>query len=202
MRTNPVFAFLFAHCYPRLEPAVVREWRRALVGRGTGRILEIGVGPGLNLPFYRRGVELFGLDPDPAMLRYAHRRALRLGFPVTLVCAEAEAVPFPDGFFDAVISIFTFCSVRRPEAAAREIFRILRSGGRLFFMEHVRAVHPVWAGIQRLITPAWCLCAGGCHLDRDTPAHLRRAGFVLDEPVARAGGGILPIVRGTALKHD
>jgi len=199
--TSKFFAFFFAHFYPRLEPGAVRDWRRGLVARASGRVLEIGVGPGLNLPLYPSGVELFGLDPDPAMLRHARRRARGLGRQVTLVRAEAEAISLPADFFDTVVSIFTFCSVRRPDAAAREIYRVLRPGGRLLFMEHVRSAHPAWARLQRAVAPAWSLCAGGCRLDRDTLGCFLDAGFVL-EPVARAGGGILPVVRGVALKRD
>ncbi|MEW5763092.1 MAG: class I SAM-dependent methyltransferase [Bacillota bacterium] len=188
--------------YPRLEPPAVRAWRQAAAGEATGRVLEIGIGPGLNLPFYRPGVELFGLDPDPAMLRYAKRRAAFLGFPLTLVRGEAERIPFPTGFFDGAVSIFAFCSVRRPEAAAREVFRVLRPGGRLFFLEHVRAEGEGWAFIQRLVTPPWSLLAGGCHLARDTLADFVRAGFVFEEPPRRLSGGLLPVRVGRALRPD
>lgn len=172
---------LFAALYDLLAPAAERAYygsRRAeVVGGAAGRVLEIGAGTGANLPYYPAGTALVAAEPNPHMLRRARRRATRLRRPVAWVQAAAESLPFEDESFDAVVSTLVLCSVGEPEAAARELWRVLRPGGMLRLIEHVRAEEPALARWQDRVTPIWRRLGAGCHPNRPTLAILERAGF-------------------------
>lgn len=174
----------------RLRPGVVEQAR--------GRVLELGIGTGLNLGCYRNITSLHGIEPDPHMLRRARDRIDGLGFPVTLSPDRAEALPFPDASFDTVVATFVFCTFPDPAAAATEAMRVLRPGGRLLFAEHVRSsVPPILAG-QRALEPVWQRLAGGCHLTRDTVGLLRAEGAVdLQVQPRGAAWSLLPVVTGS-----
>jgi len=162
------------------------RWRRKLVGTVENRILEVGCGTGRNLPLYPAGSELIALDPDLGALRRARRRS-----PGTLlVAARAEALPFPAGHFQTVVSGLVFCSVRDPDAGLAEIRRVLHPGGQLRMIEHVRHHHPGLARIQDGVQPAWTWVTGGCHPNRDTEASVERAGFQID-PTDRVARGVM-----------
>lgn len=188
-----MFAAVYERIYGRLEPAALRGVRRRLAGRARGRVLELGVGTGLNLPYYRVGVEVHGIDPDPAMLAYARARA----GAARLATARAEDLPYQDAFFDTVVATFTFCTVEDPETAAREVRRVLRREGSFLFMEHILSPVPGWAGWQRRLSPLWRRVLGGCHPDRATLDTFAAAGLRVKE-LHRLGGGILPVVWGRA----
>ena len=160
----------------------IAEQRRRIVPEAAGRVLELGFGSGLNLPFYNpsRVAELWGLEPSRAMLEMAEARAAKAGFPVTFLEAPAEAIPLDSGSVDTVVSTYTLCTVSDPVKALREVARVLRPGGRLLFAEHGRAPDAGVFKWQARLTPVWKRLAGGCQLDRDIPALLRTAGF---EPV-------------------
>lgn len=159
----------------------VEEQRRALIPQAQGRVLEIGFGTGLNLPFYDRArvQSLAGVDPSPAMRPRAEPRAREAGFPVTLLTAAAEDLPVPDAAFDTAVSTYTLCSVADPAAALRRLRRALKPGGTLLFSEHGLSPDASVRRWQRRLDRAWPSVAGGCHLTRDIPALLREAGFEL-----------------------
>lgn len=173
--------------------------RARLVPRAHGRVVEIGMGTGANLPYYRDVTEVVGVEPDPHMRRRALERAAACDVPVTVVDASASDLPFPDASFDSAVATWVLCTIPDPDAAARELRRVLKPGGTLVFAEHTVSPHPAPRAVQQLLTPAWKRIAGGCHLDRDGLGILERAGFVLDvDPHPGAGWSLTPVFRGTA----
>ena len=157
--------------------AGVGRLRRRLVGDLAEDILEIGVGTGLNLRHYGPRARVTGIEPAAALLRAAVPRARARGYP--LARASAAALPFPDAAFDAVVSPLVFCSIPAPLLlpALAELRRVLRPGGRLLLLEHTRTGRPFCDAAIDAVAPLWLRLSGGCHLDRDTPALLERAGW-------------------------
>ena len=153
------------------------RWRRWLAGGARGRTLDLGSGTGRNLPLLPAGVRAVAVEPSPHAARRARQRAP--GVPV--VIARAEALPFRDATFDTVLSGLVFCSVGDPPRGLAEVRRVLRAGGELRMLEHVRATTRWRARVQDFIQPAWTCVAGGCHPNRDTEAAVARAGFVIDD---------------------
>lgn len=154
------------------------------MAHARGRVLELGVGTGSSLGFYPPEVtEVVGIDPFTTMLDRARRTADRLtrdGAPYRfrLHRASAESLPYDDATFDTVVAFLTLCTIPDHAAAAREAYRVLRPGGRLLVLEHVRARGGTrLARWQGRLDPLWTRAAGGCHLDRQTGQILRRAGF-------------------------
>ena len=160
----------------------VRLQRAKVVPLAEGRVLEVGIGTGLNLPFYDRSRvrKIVGLDPGLRMHPLALRRSASAGLDVELVGLSAEAIPLADASFDTVLTTYTLCSIADPVAALREMRRVLAPGGKLLFSEHGRAPDESVRRWQTRLQPWWGKVAGGCHLDRDIPALLREAGFQVD----------------------
>jgi ubiquinone/menaquinone biosynthesis C-methylase UbiE len=167
----------------------IKEERGRIVPRATGRVLEVGVGSGLNLAFYEAGKvsEIVGVDPSAELLTKARERASDLTMPWTLLPGSAEALPCDAASFDTVVVTYTLCSVSSVAAALAEMARVLRPSGHVLFIEHGRAPDPDVVRWQRLITPFWRRVGGGCHLDRDIRAELLSAGFALDDVAAHYG---------------
>src|SRR5918995_3785303 len=141
--------------------------REQLVTGTRGRVLEIGIGSGLNLPFYPRELDiLLGLDPSRELLQIAKRHSSWVHFPVELSEGRAEDIALDDGAVDHVVMSWTLCSVADPLKALAEIRRVLRPGGSLLFVEHGRAPEPRVQRWQDRLTPLWRRLAGGCHLNR------------------------------------
>jgi ubiquinone/menaquinone biosynthesis C-methylase UbiE len=154
------------------------EERAALIPAVCGRVLEIGVGSGLNLPLYGAGVRrLSALDPSLALWKLARSRAARAVVPVEFAAGSAEHLPFETGAFDAVVTTWTLCSIPDPHAALAEVGRVLVPGGQLFFVEHGRAPDARVRAWQDRLTPLWSRLAGGCHLNRPIEELIARAGF-------------------------
>ncbi len=151
--------------------APLREKRRGLIPRATGRVLEVGVGTGHNLPFYTAGnvTELIAVDPAEQMHRRARERAEQTDVVVRVLTVPAERIPLEDDTVDTVVTTFTLCSIPDPSAAVAEMRRVLRPGGQLLFAEHGRAPTEVVRRWQRRVNPIQRRVAGGCHLDRDIP---------------------------------
>jgi ubiquinone/menaquinone biosynthesis C-methylase UbiE len=172
--------------FERLLFASSREW---LCSRARGDVLEIGIGTGQNLPHYPPGVRLVGIDLSPAMLAIARRRAAELDLPVELHEGNAEALPFGEASFDTVVCGLILCSIPRDRRAIREARRVLRPGGRLLLLEHVRSpVLPVRVG-QMLVDPLFVRLESD-HLLRDPLDYLEAEGFSLEE-VQRLKWGIV-----------
>ncbi len=161
----------------------VQRQRAKLVPRAQGRVLEIGIGTGRNLPFYDKTklAQLYGLDPALQMHRKARERMREAGIEVELLDLPAEKIPMPDASFDTVITTFTLCTIPDAVAALREMRRVLKPGGRLLFCEHGTAPDASVRRWQDRLTPLWKPIAGGCHLNRDIPALLREGGFHIED---------------------
>ena len=157
----------------------VQRQRAKIVPRAQGRVLEIGIGTGRNLPFYDKSRlrQLYGLDPAAQMHPKARQRMLDAGLEVELLELPAEKIPMADASFDTVITTFTLCTIPDAVAALREMRRVLKPGGVLLFCEHGTAPDASVRRWQDRLTPLWKPLAGGCHLNRDIPALLREGGF-------------------------
>jgi len=161
----------------------VRRQRRKVVPLAKGRVLEIGIGTGLNLEHYDKAriERLVGLDPGLEMHPQARLRSRRAAIEVELVGLSAERIPYDDGSFDTVLVTYSLCTIGDPLSALKEMRRVLRPGGRLIFCEHGRAPDARVRRWQERLTPLWSTLAGGCHLDRDIPRLLAQAGFRSDD---------------------
>jgi ubiquinone/menaquinone biosynthesis C-methylase UbiE len=156
-------------------------YRSRIVPAAEGSVLEIGIGSGLNLPFYSRNVaHVIGLEPSPKLLAMA-RRVQRTGSgSVEFIEGSAEAIPLKDASVDTVVTTWTLCSIPDASRALRDMRRVLRPGGRLLFVEHGRApdANVVWW--QDRLTPVWKRLGGGCHLNRAVGTLIEGAGFQFD----------------------
>jgi len=158
------------------------ERRLALVPSASGAVLEVGIGSGLNLPFYSKSVtRLVAVDPSQALLSMARRKTAGLGFPVDLRCESAEALSLAERSIDTIVMTFTLCSIPEPVRALREMRRVLRPGGRLLFAEHGLAPDPGVRRWQERLNPVWNRLAGGCNLNRRIDALLAEGGFRVAE---------------------
>lgn len=177
--------------------------REHVVPRARGKVLEVGVGTGLNLDRYdpSRVSEVDAIDPDPYMLARAEPRAARSPVPVRLHRTGAEALPFPDEHFDTVLCTFVLCTIPDVDAALAELHRVLRPDGQLLYVEHTVADGAI-RHLQHAVQPVWGRVSGGCHLDRDPQELLRRAGFQVAAPHGhgRNALNLTPVWRGQATK--
>lgn len=160
----------------------IRAQRLQVIPRAAGRVLEVGIGSGLNLPLYDRSrvTSLVGVDPALQMHPLARQRSRQARLPVEMVGLSAERLPLPDASFDTVVCTYTLCSIPDPAAALDEMRRVLAPGGRLLFAEHGRSPDAAVARWQSRLQPYWSRIAGGCMLDRDVPGLLQAAGFRSD----------------------
>jgi len=163
------------------------NWRSKLVRDLTGDVLEIGVGSGPNLPHYRHATSITGIEPDAASAEKA--RARSNGIPITIDTAAAEDLPYADNSFDQIVSSLVLCSVTDQHRALSEMRRVLKPGGTLHMVEHVKPTNYVAYNILRVLTPWWSKAVCNCHLDRptievldemswDVDVHSRRLMFV------------------------
>jgi ubiquinone/menaquinone biosynthesis C-methylase UbiE len=176
---------------PRLCDLAMRNrqllpYRKRVAGAAQGRVLEIGAGSGLNLPFYTAAREVLALEPSPRLIAIA--RCSTTDIPVRFIEGSAEALPLDDGAVEAVVTTWTLCTIPRADVALREMRRVLRQGGRLLFVEHGLAPDANVARWQNRLTPLWSRIVGGCHLNRPILSLIEGAGF----RVQRLETGYLP----------
>lgn len=157
----------------------VSPLRRTVVGGARGRVLEIGVGTGMNLRHYDADSEVVGVEPSEPMRRRALRRAGELAGDrsIRVLDLSAQTLPFDAASFDTIVSTFVLCSVEDLDATLRELRRVLKPGGTFRLVEHVRSARPSVARWQDRLQPVWGSLLGGCHLNRDIRETLARAGF-------------------------
>jgi ubiquinone/menaquinone biosynthesis C-methylase UbiE len=170
---------------PRLTHFVMRsqmlaDYRARAVAAASGDVLEIGMGSGLNLPFYGQKVRrVIGVEPSAPLVRIAEEGARRVSVPVDFLLISAEELPLPDSSVDTAVTTWSLCTIPDPVKALREVRRVLRSSGQLIFVEHGLAPESGVATWQNRLTPLCCRCAGGCHLNRPIADLVREAGFVI-----------------------
>ena len=156
--------------------------RQRVVGAAEGDVLEIGIGSGLNFPFYGPNARrVFALEPSPQLLDMARRSARKASVPTAFLEASAEQIPLDAKSVDSIVMTWVGCSIPDVEAALREMRRVLRPGGRLLFVEHGRSPDPNVARWQERLNPYWQRLSGGCHLNRKIVDQLPAAGFRVEQ---------------------
>ena len=156
-------------------------YRERVISAAQGRVLEIGIGSGMNIPLYRPQTrELLGLEPAPRLVSMAQQAAKAAARPVVLIEGTGEAIPLDDASVDTVISTWTLCSIPDAARALREMRRVLKPGGCLLFVEHGLAPEPGVQRWQNWLTPAWKRLGGGCHLNRPIRRLIEGAGFHIE----------------------
>ena len=164
-----IFAAGYDTFQANMERNFLGDIRRELLSEASGRVVEIGSGTGANLQHYPRTIEeLVCTEPEEPMARRLRRKAYELGRDVEVVEAPAESLPFADDAFDTAVATLVLCTVSDPAKALREIARVLRPGGRLIFIEHVRSPEPRLARWQDRLHPLWVRFGHGCHCNRPT----------------------------------
>ena len=190
-----IFAAVYEPSLVIGELAGMRRRRQALLAAAHGRVVELGAGTGLNLRHYPDQVEeLILVEPDPAMRRRLERRVRRSGRAAEIVDAGAERLPLADHSVDTIVSTLVLCTVDDPVRSLREIARVLRPGGELLFLEHVRAESPRLARWQDRLSGPWRRFACGCRCNRATAELMGASGFDLDATDA-AWRAMPPIIR-------
>lgn len=151
--------------------------------RARGRVLEIGMGSGLNLPFYNPDhIDcLWGLDPSEGLIKMAGQKASRLPFPVHLMAVSGEEIPLENQSADTVVVTYTLCSIPDVSKALKEMHRVLKPGGRLLFCEHGRSPDPSVIRWQDSLNPLWMKVSGGCHLNRPISGLIQNSRFHINQ---------------------
>jgi SAM-dependent methyltransferase len=216
------FAAFYDRGLKATEENGLGEMRAELLARARGRVVEIGAGTGVNLDLYGPEVEdLTLIEPDPHMgAKLRARLEERIGaatddgsvaaatekaeaVPARLVAAPAEAIPFPDDSFDTAVATLVLCTVPDPVGTVTELARVLKPGGRLLFIEHVRADDPDRARWQDRLEKPWRFMADGCHCNRDTEATLAASAFAVEAidhgKLPKAASIVRPLIRGSAV---
>ena len=197
------FAALYDRGLKATEDAGLREMRRETLAQASGRTVDIGAGTGANVGLFGSAVsELVLVEPDPHMLKKLRLKLAGAGEGASAIEAGAERLPFADDSIVTVVFTLVLCTVPDPAAALTEAARVLRPGGRLLFVEHVRSRHPDLARWQDRLEKPWRFLADGCHCNRDTVATIEASAFeveqVLHERLPKAAPIIRPLVRGWA----
>lgn len=198
---------LFAAIYDRglkgTEEAGLREMRRETLADAKGRTIDLGAGTGANLGLYPDAVtELVLAEPDPHMAKQLRSKLAKASGSAELVEAPAERLPFEDSSFDTAVFTLVLCTVSDPEAALAEAARILKPGGKLLFVEHVRANDAGLARWQDRLEKPWRFLADGCHCNRDTVASIEASALTVEQVergrLPKAPPLVRPLVRGRA----
>jgi ubiquinone/menaquinone biosynthesis C-methylase UbiE len=173
----------------------VMKTRAQVVPLAEGRVLEIGIGSGLNLSFYdpAKVSAIVGVDPSAEMQKLAQQRAAQISIPVEMIALELGQIRAADASFDSIVCTFTLCTIPDAHAALKEMRRVLKPGGKLLFSEHGLAPDLPVVRWQNRLTPIWKPLAGGCHLNRDIPALLRASGFHIEQIESRYLQGPRPM---------
>jgi ubiquinone/menaquinone biosynthesis C-methylase UbiE len=185
------FAWGYDRFQQRAEDAGMRERRAEFLKRARGRCLEIGSGTGLNIERWPGDVELVLSEPDPHMAAQLRKKAGGR----EVVQAPAEKLPFEDASFDTVGLTFVLCTVPDPDAALAEIARVLKPGGRLLFLEHVRSPDPGLARWQDRLHGPWYVFGHGCHCNRDTKAAIEASPLQIEDAQRGEIPGTVPLVK-------
>ena len=170
----------FLNCTCGSKP--IRYQRDKIVPLAEGVVLDMGIGSGLNIPFYNKSKikHLYGLDPSKELLEIAKPVAEKNQLAIEFLQCEAENIPLPDNSIDTVLITYTMCTISNVSLANSEIIRVLKNDGKLLFCEHGLAPDKKVANWQKRINPIWTKIAGGCNLDRDIPNLITSSGLKID----------------------
>ncbi len=179
---HPLFARFYAKVLARNEPAELRAFREELLAGLAGRVVEVGAGSGANFPHYPPQVtEVVAVEPESYLREQARSAAAAAPVPITVLDGVADALPLADGSCDAAVACLVLCTVPDQASALAELRRVLKPGGELRFLEHVRGSTPRMARAQRFVDRTfWPRAFGGCHTARDTTAAIAAAGFAIE----------------------
>lgn len=198
-----VFSALYDSLMKSTEEAGMREIRRETLSAASGRTIDIGAGTGLNVELYPEGVaELVLAEPDEHMLNRLRPKVPAWGREVAIVQAPADGLPFDDDSFDTAVFTLVLCTVPNPKAALAEAARVLKPGGKLLFVEHVRSEDPGLARWQDRLEGPWRFLGDGCHCNRDTVAAIEASPFTVERvehgELPKSPPLVRPLVRGSA----
>jgi SAM-dependent methyltransferase len=201
------FTALYDGMINATEEAGLREIRREALSAASGRTLDVGAGTGANLELYPDAVsELVLAEPNPHMLRKLRSRTKAAVRPIEVLAAPAERLPLADASVDTVVFTLVLCTVPDPKAALAEAARVLRAGGRLIFVEHVRSENGGTARWQDRLERPWRFLADGCHCNRDTVATIEASPLTVERvestEMPKSPPLIRPLVRGSAILPD
>jgi ubiquinone/menaquinone biosynthesis C-methylase UbiE len=197
------FAAIYDRGLRATEAAGLREMRRQTLAGASGRTVDVGAGTGVNIGLFPAAVsELVLAEPDPHMFKKLRPKLEGAGKEVSAIEAPAERLPFADDSVDTVVFTLVLCTVPNPVAALAEAARVLKTGGKLLFVEHVRSQHPDLARWQDRLEKPWRFLADGCHCNRDTVAMIESSPFELDQVehdrLPKAVPIVRPLARGSA----
>ena len=156
------------------------RWRRELLARVRGKVLEVGVGTGKNFPYYPEGVDVTGIDIADKMLIRARLRAGNLGFPIHLLEGDVQSLPFPENSFDTAVATFVFCSVPDPVLGLKELGRVVVPDGEILLLEHVRIDKPAIGFMMDIMNPFFLRFIGP-NINRRTVENVRKAGLCIEK---------------------
>jgi ubiquinone/menaquinone biosynthesis C-methylase UbiE len=172
-----------ARLYDGMEVIAERRyqpWRTRIWSMVTGpRVLEIGVGTGKNIPYYPEGMDITAIDLTPGMLDRARKRAAILKIDANILLGDAQKLDLPSGMFDEVVETFVFCSVPDPMLGLNELLRVVKPGGRIFMLEHVRSANPAIGVLMDALNPI-LVRVTGANVNRRTVDNVSRSGFTLE----------------------
>ena len=199
------FTALYDRGLKATEEAGLGEMRRQLLAGARGRVLELGAGTGVNLELYPDGIEeLVLLEPDPHMAKRLREKLAGSARKATLIDDSAERLPFEDASFDTVVATLVLCTIPDPRGALAEAARVLKPGGQLLFIEHVRSPDPGLARWQDRLEKPWRFLGDGCHCNRDTVAAIEASPLSLGDvergEMPKAPPIVRPLARGSATR--
>ncbi len=167
----------FLNCACASEPITYQ--RKKVVPLAEGKILEVGIGSGLNLPFYEKSKieEIWGIDPSEELNVMAKKVAIEEGMNVNFITSSAEEIPFPNDYFDTVLITYTMCTIPSVLKANKEIRRVLKRSGKMIFCEHGVSPDENIKKWQKRLNSIWGKIAGGCNINRNIPKLIKSSGF-------------------------
>lgn len=188
-RLAPFYDRMEALSEPRFRP-----WRQKLWALVHGpRVLEVGVGTGKNMPFWPRAVNITAIDLTPGMLQRARHHAVELNIKAQLCLGDVQTLDFPDAHFDEAVATFVFCSVPDPILGLRELKRVIKPGGQIILLEHMRSPQALLGKVMDLVNPL-VVRLMGANINRRTIENIQTAGWIIERAEDLGLGGIMKLI--------